>query len=87
MIRWRISCRRRCSGCRRDAWEYCLFGFLIRQTVIRRSRGSTFVAWLMGPMGNDVLARFVEVPALVFLFLAVVQLARALAGTPRGAGG
>jgi hypothetical protein len=44
--------------------------------------GSTFVAWLMGPMGNDVLARFVEVPALVFLFLAVVQLARALAGTP-----
>ena len=40
--------------------------------------GSTFVAWLMGPMGNDVLARFVEAPALVFLFLGVVQLSRAL---------
>jgi hypothetical protein len=51
--------------------------------------GSTFVAWLMGPMGNDVLARFVEVPALVFLFLGVVQLSRALGGTPaeRGANG
>jgi hypothetical protein len=40
--------------------------------------GSTFVAWLMGPMGNDVLARFVEAPALVFLFLGVAQLSRAL---------
>jgi 4-amino-4-deoxy-L-arabinose transferase-like glycosyltransferase len=40
--------------------------------------GSTFVAWLMGPMGNDVLARFVEAPALVFLFLAVIQLCRTL---------
>jgi hypothetical protein len=51
--------------------------------------GSTFVAWLMGPMGNDVLARFVEVPALVVLFLGVVQLGRALDGTPaeRGANG
>jgi hypothetical protein len=40
--------------------------------------GSTFVAWLMGPMGNDVLARFVEAPGLVFLFFATIQLARAL---------
>jgi hypothetical protein len=40
--------------------------------------GSTFVAWLMGPMGNDVLARFVEAPALIFLFIGVAQLARAL---------
>ena len=40
--------------------------------------GSTFVAWLMGPMGNDVMARFVEASALVFLFLGVVQLCRAL---------
>jgi hypothetical protein len=40
--------------------------------------GSTFVVWLMGPMGNDVLARFVEAPALLFLFLGVVQLCRAL---------
>jgi hypothetical protein len=40
--------------------------------------GSTFVAWLMGPMGNDALARFVEAPALIFLFLGSVQLARKL---------
>jgi len=40
--------------------------------------GSTFIAWLMAPLGNDVLARFVAVPALIFLFFAFTRLARLL---------
>ncbi|MBV8780928.1 MAG: hypothetical protein JO353_05975 [Phycisphaerae bacterium] len=44
--------------------------------------GSTFIAWLMGPMGNDSLARFVETPAVLLLFFGVLSLARKLgAGT------
>jgi len=40
--------------------------------------GSVFMAWLMAPMGNDVLAKFVQAPALLFLFVAVLQLCRAI---------
>ena len=40
--------------------------------------GSMFMAWLIAPMGNDVLARFVQAPALIFVFLGMVQLGRAV---------
>jgi hypothetical protein len=46
--------------------------------------GSVFIAWLMAPVGNSVLARYVQMPPLVLLFLAMVQLVRAL-GLNRGA--
>ncbi|HEX8525207.1 MAG TPA: hypothetical protein VF669_23350 [Tepidisphaeraceae bacterium] len=38
--------------------------------------GSTFIAYLLAPMGNDVLARFVESPPLLFMFFALVSLQR-----------
>jgi hypothetical protein len=38
--------------------------------------GSTFIAWLMAPMGNDVLARFVAAPALLMLFFGMTLLCR-----------
>src|SRR5437764_5507177 len=40
--------------------------------------GSTFIAWLLAPFDNDVLARFVEVPALAAVGLATFQLCRQL---------
>ncbi len=40
--------------------------------------GSTFIAWLIAPFGSDVIARYVEVPALGCIALAVYQLARLL---------
>ena len=40
--------------------------------------GSTFVAWLMLPFGSDVLARYVQVPALLGVGLGVYRLGRAL---------
>jgi hypothetical protein len=40
--------------------------------------GSTFIVWLMAPFGNDVLARFVQVPALIFVGVGVFQLGREL---------
>ncbi len=40
--------------------------------------GSTFIAWLMAPLGNDVLARFVAAPPLGFLFIAMLNLCRTL---------
>ena len=40
--------------------------------------GSTFIAWLIAPLGNDVLARAVQWPALWLLFLASLQLGRAV---------
>lgn len=40
--------------------------------------GSTFIAWWMAPLGNDVLARNVQAPALLLIFLAVLRLVRAL---------
>ena len=41
--------------------------------------GSAFVAWLMVPFGSDVMARFVQVPALLFTGLGVYRLARQVA--------
>jgi hypothetical protein len=40
--------------------------------------GSTFIAWWLAPLGNDVLARFAQAPALLLLFVAMVQIIRAL---------
>ena len=40
--------------------------------------GSTFIVWLIAPFGNDLLARFVEVPALLCVGLAVYRLNRQL---------
>ena len=40
--------------------------------------GSTYSAFLMGLMGNDVLARFVQMPAIVLLFLATYRVATAV---------
>ncbi len=42
--------------------------------------GSTVLAWLIAPLGNDVIARFAQVPAAILLLLAVGQLARHLGG-------
>lgn len=39
---------------------------------------STFMAWLMAPTGNDLFARFVQTPALWFVFVLVARLAREL---------
>ena len=47
--------------------------------------GSAFLAWLIGPVGNDVAARFGQVPAALLLFLAVGQLARGLGAGPAAA--
>lgn len=40
--------------------------------------GSTYIAFLLGIMGNDVLARFVQMPAIVLLFLATYRVATAI---------
>src|SRR5699024_7835113 len=40
--------------------------------------GSVFLAWLMAPMGNDVLARFVQVGPAVLFLVAMINLCRAL---------
>ena len=40
--------------------------------------GSTFIAWLIAPFDNDVLARFVQVPALAIVGVALFQLCRQL---------
>jgi 4-amino-4-deoxy-L-arabinose transferase-like glycosyltransferase len=40
--------------------------------------GSMFIYWLMGPLGNDVLARFVQAPALLLIFFATADLCRSL---------
>ncbi len=48
--------------------------------------GSTFIVWLMGPFGNDVLARFVEVPALIFVGVGIFQLGRELGADDATAG-
>lgn len=44
--------------------------------------GSTFIAWLIAPFGNDVLARFVELPALIAIGAALFQLCRQLGVEP-----
>lgn len=38
--------------------------------------GSTFIAWLMAPLGNDTIASFVQIPALVGLWFVIVRLTR-----------
>ncbi len=40
--------------------------------------GSTMAAWWMAPMGNDLLAKFVQAPALVLVFFALLRLGRIL---------
>ncbi len=40
--------------------------------------GSIFIAWLMLPFGNDLAARFVEVPALLCVAIAMFRLFRVL---------
>ena len=40
--------------------------------------GSALIAWWLAPMHNDVLARFVQVPALLLVFFAMIQIVRAL---------
>jgi 4-amino-4-deoxy-L-arabinose transferase-like glycosyltransferase len=40
--------------------------------------GSTFIAWWIAPIGNDVVARNVQVPALLLIFFASFRLLRAV---------
>jgi hypothetical protein len=39
---------------------------------------STFMAWLIGPMNNDLLVRWVQAPALVLIYFAFIELCRAV---------
>lgn len=48
--------------------------------------GSVFITWLMIPFGNDVMARFVEVPALLCVGIAMYRLCRQMDATPLTAG-
>jgi hypothetical protein len=45
--------------------------------------GSVFAAWYLGPAGSDVLARFVEIPAMVLLWAAVASAALSFCGNRR----
>src|SRR5258708_18924921 len=47
--------------------------------------GSTCIAWVLAPMGSDVLARFAQAPALVLLCLAMIELCRSLGMSGVGA--
>jgi hypothetical protein len=38
--------------------------------------GSVFLTWLVAPMGSDVLARFAQMPALMLIFFAFIELCR-----------
>lgn len=40
--------------------------------------GSTFAAWMLAPIGNDALARYVQAPALLMIFIVSIQVARCL---------
>jgi hypothetical protein len=40
--------------------------------------GSMFIAWLLGPMGNDVLGKFAQAPAMFVILLGMIQLCRAM---------
>ena len=44
--------------------------------------GSIFVVWMMVPFGSDVMARFVEVPALLYVLLAMYRLCREIGVRP-----
>jgi hypothetical protein len=39
--------------------------------------GSTFIAWWIAPLGNSALARYVQVPAALLIFFAIVRIVRA----------
>ncbi len=39
--------------------------------------GSVLATWWLAPLGNDVLARFVQAPALLLLLVAMIQIIRA----------
>jgi len=45
--------------------------------------GSTLLAWWMAPLGNDFLAKYVQAPGLLLVFVALLQLCR-LAGARLG---
>lgn len=45
--------------------------------------GSVFIEWLLAPLGNDMLARFVQAGPLVLLFVAVLNLGRRLGAEAR----
>jgi len=45
--------------------------------------GSTFIAWLLAPIGNDTLARFVAVGPFLLLFLATLALCRRIGAEVR----
>ncbi|HEV2292905.1 MAG TPA: hypothetical protein VGR35_03565 [Tepidisphaeraceae bacterium] len=48
--------------------------------------GSMFMAWLIAPLGNDALVRFVQVGPLLLLFLVLLEIGRLLgARTPTAA--
>src|SRR5207302_11316081 len=48
--------------------------------------GSTFIAWLIAPFDMDIVARFVEVPALIVVGIGVFQLCRQMGVEPAIAG-
>ncbi|HMB94931.1 MAG TPA: hypothetical protein VKK61_02715, partial [Tepidisphaeraceae bacterium] len=45
----------------------------------------TFIAWLMAPTNNDLLAHFVQMPAMVLIYFASVELLVAAGALPRTA--
>ena len=45
--------------------------------------GSTFIAWLLAPIGNDTLARFVGVGPFLLLFFAMVSVCRRIGADAR----
>jgi hypothetical protein len=47
--------------------------------------GSMFIAWLLGPMGNDVLGKFAQAPAMFVVLLGMIQLCRVM-GTSASVG-
>jgi hypothetical protein len=44
--------------------------------------GSMFITWLLAPMGNDVLGRFVQIPALLLIFFAMIKIGQNLGARP-----
>jgi hypothetical protein len=44
--------------------------------------GSMFITWLLAPMGNDSLARFVEIGPLLLVFFCVLQIGRGCGAKP-----
>jgi hypothetical protein len=45
--------------------------------------GSMFIAWLLGPMGNDVLGKFAQAPAMLVILLGMIQIGRAMGASAR----